>query len=298
MVPPPLPSVVRRHPVLARVAFYAAVVLVAVPAALALAITSPARRTPAPPPAGYVERFVVADGLRLRAWSRPGDPSRPHVLVVHGVGDSMESFLDTAAAFARRGHAVALLDTRGHGGSEGGAITFGARERDDVRAVMDALRAEAPAGFVLVGHSMGAVAVLRAAAGRPDVRAVIAEAPYDTFPDTIAHHAWLLYRMPRWFPVVPLTTRFAGWRGGFEPGEVDAVAAAARCRCALLAIADGADDRMPEAVVRRVFDAHPGPKSLWVAPDAPHVGAALHADYWPTIDAFLRAINAPSSPPP
>jgi alpha-beta hydrolase superfamily lysophospholipase len=289
MVPKALPSAVRRHPVLARVAFYAAVLLVALPAALALAITRPARRSPAPTPAGYVERFVTADGLRLRVWSRPGPPSRPAVVVVHGVGDSMESFLDTAAAFARRGHAVALLDTRGHGGSEGRVVTFGAREREDVRAALDALRAEAPAGFVLVGHSMGAVAALRAAAGRGDVRAVIAEAPYDTFPRTIAHHAWLLYRMPRWFPVVPLTAAFAGAWGGFDPRELDAVAAASRCACALLAIADGADDRMPEAVVRRVFDAHPGPKALWVAPGMPHVGAALHPDYRPTIDRFLRA---------
>ena len=94
--------------------------------------------------------------------------------------------------------------------------------------------------------------------------------------------------MPRWLPVVGMTTRFAGWRGGFDPAEVDAVLAASRCRGALLAIADGADDRMPERVVRRVYDAHPGPKAFWVAPDAPHVGAVLHPDYWPTIEAFLR----------
>ena len=278
----------RRHPVLARVIFYAAVLLIAVPAALAFSITRPFRGPVAPPPPGFAERSVASEGLRLRAWTRAGSPARPTVVIVHGVGDSLESFLDNATAFARRGHGVALLDTRGHGGSEGSVVTFGAREREDVRAVLEALRPGAPAGFVLVGHSMGAVAVLRAAADRADVRAVIAEAPYDTFAGTIAHHAWLFYRMPRWFPVVPLTTRFAGWRGGFDPAEVDAVRAASRCRGALLAIADGGDDRMPEGVVRRVFDAHPGPKTLWVAPGAPHVGAVLHPDYWPTVESFLR----------
>jgi uncharacterized protein len=281
-------SAVRRHPVLARVIFYGAVLLIAVPLALSYSVTRPFRRAAGPPPPGLAERFVVsADGLRLRAWTRAGSPSKPTVLIVHGVGDSLESFLDSAAWFAARGHGVALLDTRGHGGSEGAVITLGAREREDVRAVMDALRPEAPAGFVLIGHSMGAVAVLRAAADRPDVRAVVVEAPYDTLADTIAHHAWLFYRMPRWVPIVPLTTRFAGWRGGFVPAEVDAVQAASRCRGALLAIADGGDDRMPEPVVRRVFDAHPGPKAFWVAPGAPHVGAVLHPDYWPTIERFL-----------
>ena len=267
---------------------YGLVLLVAVPLALAFSITRAFRQQVGPPPPGYTERFVSSDAGRLRVWAKAGSPSRPMVVIVHGVGDSLESFIDNAGWFARRGHPVVLLDTRGHGGSQGNVITLGAREREDVRAAMDALRAEAPAGFVLVGHSMGAVAVLRAAAGRADVRAVVVEAPYDTFPNTIAHHAWLFYRMPRWFPIVPLTTWLAGWRGGFDPAEVDAVSAASRVRSPLLAIADGGDDRMPEAVVRRVFDAHPGPKSLWVAPGAPHVGAVLHPDYWPTIETFLR----------
>ncbi|HLA78893.1 MAG TPA: alpha/beta hydrolase, partial [Vicinamibacteria bacterium] len=67
----------------------------------------------------------------------------------------------------------------------------------------------------------------------------------------------------------------------------DAVAAARAVRAPLLLIADGADDRMPEVVVRRVFDAHPGPKRLWVAPGAPHVGAVLDSSYWPRVLSFL-----------
>lgn len=282
-------SAVAWRPVAGRVVFYSAVLLLALPASFAWVITRPARGPVAPVPRGFTERFLDVDGLRLRAWTRAGDGARPAVVVVHGVGDSLESFVDHAWFFARRGHAVVLLDTRGHGGSEGNVVTLGAREREDVRAAMDWLRQEglAASGLVLVGHSMGAVAVLRAAADRADVRAVIAEAPYDTYRGTIAHHAWLLYRMPSWFPVVPLTVAFAEWRGGFDADEVDAVAAASRCRGALLAIAGGADDRMTEAVVRKVFDAHPGPKRLWVAPGAPHVGAVLHRDYWPTIEGFL-----------
>jgi hypothetical protein len=70
---------------------------------------------------------------------------------------------------------------------------------------------------------------------------------------------------------------------------VDLVKAARATRGALLAIADGADPRMPEVVVRRVYDAHPGPKSFWLAPDAEHVGASARAEYWPTVLGFLDA---------
>ena len=51
---------------------------------------------------------------------------------------------------------------------------------------------------------------------------------------------------------------------------------------------DGADDRMPEAVVRRIVDAHHGPHRLWVVPDAPHVGAVLHPEYYGRLIAFFE----------
>jgi pimeloyl-ACP methyl ester carboxylesterase len=287
---PRVKSIARRHPILGRVVFYSLVILGVVPLAFSHVMTRHFRQSTRPPRAEFREAHVVSDGLRLRTWTRAGSPSMPAVVIVHGVGDSLESFVDQGLAFAGRGHTVLLLDTRGHGGSEGDLITLGAREREDVRAAMDRLRQDkmAGAGLLLVGHSMGAVAVLRAAAGQTDVRAVIAEAPYDTFRETITRHAALLYHLPRWVPLIPLSIALAEWRGGFDADEVDAMAAASQNRGALLAIADGADVRMPEAVVRRVFDAHPGPKRMWVAPDAGHVGASLHPDYWPTVTAFLK----------
>ena len=85
---------------------------------------------------------------------------------------------------------------------------------------MDALRARRAArarGWSSMGHSMGAVAVLRAAAGQPDVRAVIVEAPYDNYRANVFHHAWLLYRLPRWVPIIPITIAIAEWRAGSAP---------------------------------------------------------------------------------
>jgi pimeloyl-ACP methyl ester carboxylesterase len=212
-------------------------------------------------------------------------------VIVHGLGDSLESYVDRADVLARRGHTVLLLDLRAHGASEGRYTTLGGHEREDVRAAMDALRKEgrAGAGLVLMGHSMGAVAVLRAAAGQRDVRAVVVEAPYDTYRANVFHHAWLLYRLPRWVPIIPITIAIAEWRAGFRADEVDAVRASASFAAPLLAIADGADTRMPEEVVRRVADAHAGPHQLWVAPGAEHVGAILHPDYWRVVLAFLDA---------
>lgn len=274
---------------LVRVVFYGAVLFLALPLAFSQVMIGAIRRPAGPVAAGYQEVRIRSQSLGLRAWVARGDPRRTAAVLIHGVGDNLESYQSQAAVLRGRGHTVLLLDLRGHGGSDGAPMTLGGHERDDVRAAMAHLRQAglAPSGFVLMGWSMGAVAVLRAAALEPDVRAVVAEAPFDTYRETMARHAWLLYRIPRWLPLLPLSITIAEWRAGFAADEVDAVAAARTLKAPLLLIADGADDRMPEAVVRRVFDAHPGPKALWVAEGAPHVGAVLDPSYWPKILAFL-----------
>ena len=276
--------------VLRRVLLYSVALFVGLPIAFAHVMTRPFRGpVSAAPPAGWTALSLTADGLRLRAWTTPGLPGRAAVVVAHGVGDTLESFTEFGRSLRARGHPVLLLDLRGHGGSEGMLSTLGGHEARDVRAALDHLRAD-PAGangVIVMGFSMGAVASLLASASRDDVRAVVVEAPYDTYRDNIRHHAWLLYRIPRWTPLVPLSIALAEWRAGFDADDVDAVAAARSIRAPLLAIVDGADERMPEPVVRRIFDAHHGPRQLWVAPGAGHVAASLHPDYWTVLTGFL-----------
>lgn len=276
---------------MARLALYGGAIFVGLPLAFSFVMTRTYRLSaPSSPPRGIEEVFLTSDGLRLRLWLAPGDPQRATALVVHGLGDSLESYLEHALLYRARGQTVALVDLRGHGGSEGSLTTLGGRERDDVRAAMAELRRRglAARGLILEGHSMGAVAVLLAAVGQPDVRAVIVEAPFDTYRDSVRRHAWLIYRLPGWVPVIPLAIRFAEWRGGFDADDVDAVDAARSLRAPLLAIVDGLDERMPQPVVARIVAAHPGPKRLWIADGVEHVGAIFHADYRRVLTTFLE----------
>jgi pimeloyl-ACP methyl ester carboxylesterase len=274
----------------ARTALYGGAVFVGLPLAASQVLVGTIRSsigTPRPP---WEETVVRSGDLKLRAWTTKGERTRATAVVVHGLGDSLDSYVDVGDFLNRRGHPVLLLDLRGHGGSAGRLTTLGGHERDDVRAALRSLRegGRGNEGFLLLGVSMGAVAVIRAAAEESDIRAVIAEAPYDTYRGTVAHHARLYYRLPEWFPLLPAAIKVAEWRGGFDADEVDAVAAARSMSAPLLLIVDGADPRMPETIVRRVYDAHPGPKRLWVAEGAPHSGASLTPDYWETVLQFLE----------
>lgn len=273
-----------------RLLLYGGALFVLLPLAFSHVMTRTYRASATAGPApGYLALSLVSDGLKLRAWLARGDPGRPAVVLVHGLGDSLESYLEHAAVFRGRGSTVLLLDLRGHGGSQGRHTTLGGLESHDVRAAMEHLRGTglARTGLVLMGHSMGSVAVLLTAADQQDVRGVIVEAPYDSYRGTVAHHARLLYGLPGWVPIIPLAIRAAEWRAGFDADAVDAVRAAGRVHAPLFAIVDGADPRMTEAIVRHVFDAHPGPKRLWVADGVDHVGAIFHPDYRRRLTGFL-----------
>ncbi len=281
----------RRSRVAARVGLYGGLVFVGLPFAFSQVMIGTHRRPVSSRPAeGYEQVSLVADGLRLRAWLGRGRGDRLAFVIAHGLGDDLESYLDHARPLRARGHTVLLLDLRGHGGSEGSFTTLGGLESHDVRSAMRHLREQglAPSGLGLMGASMGAVAVLLAAADEPEVRVVIAEAPFDTYRDTIRRHAKLIYGMPPWVPLIPLSIRVAEWRAGFSADDIDCVAAARRIRAPLLAIVDGADERMPEPVVRRVVEAHAGRHRLWVAPGAPHAGAILDPSWERQVVGFLE----------
>lgn len=278
-----------RARILARIVLYGGALVVGLPLATSQVLLRTIRHPTSDPWPPWQEIAVASEGLRLRGWLAKGAPERPAVVMAHGLGDSLESQVDAGAVFHSRGHPVLLLDLRGHGRSEGHLTTLGGREREDVRAGLRALRERGLGahGFILAGASMGAVAVIRAAAEEPEVRAVIAEAPYDSYRSTVAHHARLFYHLPEWFPLLRAGIAVAEWRGGFDADDVDAVEAARHFRAPLLLMVDGDDPRMPEAVVRRVYDAHRGPKRLWVAPGAPHAGAPSASGYWETVLRFL-----------
>lgn len=120
------------------------------------------------------EDTLTTDGctLRTRRWSAP-DP-RAVVVLVHGFAASavQPSLVRQAEALAEEGLEVFSYDSRGHGRS-GGLCTLGDAEEHDVAAAVDMVRSLG-LPVVLVGASMGAIAVLRyAAAGDGAVVGVV-----------------------------------------------------------------------------------------------------------------------------
>ncbi|MGH9112928.1 MAG: alpha/beta hydrolase, partial [Acidimicrobiales bacterium] len=117
--------------------------------------------------------LLTADGVRLAArwWEAPstiGDPAGSvAVVLVHGFAASKDeaSVEEVARRLSASGNPVLTYDSRGHGESAG-LCTLGDLERLDVDAAVGAA-VERAGEVVVVGTSMGGVAVLNHMAGAP-----------------------------------------------------------------------------------------------------------------------------------
>jgi dienelactone hydrolase len=133
---------------------------------------------------GVERRSAVVAGVPVEVARPTKTTGRlPGVVVAHGLGASRQLMRGFADTLARRGYAVELVDLAGHGANterlpgtgEGPAAE--ARLDHDLDVAVGHLRAIPWVDgerIGLLGHSMGAAAVLRYAGAHPAVRATVA----------------------------------------------------------------------------------------------------------------------------
>jgi pimeloyl-ACP methyl ester carboxylesterase len=110
---------------------------------------------------------VDLDGAEvfLATGGRAHEPGRPLAVFLHGAGMDHSVWALQARWFAWRGHNVAAVDLPGHGASGGPPLASIEALADWTLALVKRLGA---ARALLVGHSMGSLAALAAAAGDPE----------------------------------------------------------------------------------------------------------------------------------
>jgi len=100
----------------------------------------------------------------------------PVVVAVHGWGANGSTLAPMVEPLVRAGIAVVLFDAASHGDSSAEAFSSLPRFAEDLAAVLDALRGHPPldaSRIALLGHSVGAAAVLLHTARHGGVQAVV-----------------------------------------------------------------------------------------------------------------------------
>ncbi|MEX2548856.1 MAG: alpha/beta fold hydrolase [Nitriliruptoraceae bacterium] len=241
-------------------------------------------------------RMRTRDGVDLAAAYIPrhgggsAAASDAAILLVHGFGASgrKPSYARLAAALATYAPVLAL-DLRGHGHS-GGVCTLGDREVLDVEAALGWLAGIGHHTLVAIGASMGASAVLGAAASGIDLAGVVSISGPATFREVVPPGP-LRQLQDVWYSPVRRAALRAGLRirlaapsrWSFPP---DPEVAAGRIRAPLLVIHGVDDAYFPVDDARRLVAAAGGATSLWLA--GPGFGHAEDG----FSDAFATALGA------
>lgn len=261
----------------------------------------------------FDEVRIPSGGVDLPAWWIPADGGRPGpaVLLVHGWESARDRTLPNVPVLHAAGFHVLTIEVRGHGlnppeelpltaGEFGADATAGARHllaRKDVTRV------------ALLGHSMGGIGALLAAAAEPRVAAVVAaSAPAD--PYRLTRQTFRLARLPLpgpfAYPLAWLTTHVFLEPRGHTVRSVSAARAIETFRGPVLLIHGDRDRVVPvghlsrlerAAVKAREGDPEAGPVEALVIPGGEHSWLYEFASYRGTVARFLAtALGGPLTP--
>jgi pimeloyl-ACP methyl ester carboxylesterase len=215
-------------------------------------------------PAG---RQVLKGWLLHGGRATQGDTDGPLVLLTHGWGASYGTVLQLAVPLVDAGYDVLVFDVRGHGRNAAVPFATVRHFRDDVEAVVRYAHTRFPARrLVAAGHSMGAAAVVLAAArGAPVDGLVLVASPADVLEVTAD------YLRSRGFPgrFMVVALRPFWWmriRGSFR--RLVPATAIAAIRQPVLIVQAGRDRRVPADHAERLSSASHRP--VHVIPGAGH----------------------------
>jgi alpha-beta hydrolase superfamily lysophospholipase len=250
----------------------------------------PERGTPADRGIEYRElRIPGPAGKRLHGWLLPREAASDSIILLHGWGGNAEMMLPLALPFWRAGLQVLLLDARNHGRSDRHGHSSLPVFAEDLQSAMDWLRRQHPRQMkrlALLGHSVGAGAVLFTASRRRDIDAVIAIAPF-AHPERVMRRTLAPLRLPDW--LVRLVLRYVERVIGHRFDEIAPIHTLCRIDAPVLLVHGDADRTVPLGDARDIIGHCPSPRRrLLVIPGADHDSVEFIEDHAAELIGFLH----------
>jgi pimeloyl-ACP methyl ester carboxylesterase len=202
------------------------------------------------------------------------------VLYLHGNGSNVGSNVEHANRFHHLGFSVFPIDYRGYGKSQGD-FPSEYRVYEDAELAWDYLvkqRGIHPNQIYIYGHSLGGAIAIDLAVRHPEAAGLIVEGSFTSV------RAMVDFQKPlfRVFPInFLLTQRF------------DSLSKVDRLQMPVLFIHGTADNVVPAQMSKKLFDAAPEPKQLYMVPDGGHNNVAQigAAEYLQRLSAFWDIPN-------
>ena len=198
------------------------------------------------------------------------------VLYLHGNGSNVGANVEHANRFHRLGLSVFLIDYRGYGKSQGD-FPSESQVYEDAQLAWDYLvqqRGVNPNQIYIYGHSLGGAIAIDLAVRHPEAAGLIVEGSFTSTRAMVDFQKGLFWL----FPIdLLLTQRF------------DSLSKVDRLQMPVLFIHGTADNVVPVEMSKKLFDAAPEPKQLYIVPDGGHNNVAQigGAEYLQIVSQFL-----------
>jgi dipeptidyl aminopeptidase/acylaminoacyl peptidase len=251
-------------------------------------------------------RVPTADGLTLPGWfvPAPGSGEGPGVALVHGWESARDRLLPMIQFLHAAGFHCLAADVRGHGANLPETLPITAGEFGaDALAGWRALHARPEVTrAAILGHSMGAVGAILAAAAEPRIAAVVATStPAD--PWRLTRQTFRLARLPFpdviAYPLAWITTRVYLRPRGYRPAGISATSALARIEVPVLLVHGTQDAVVPFGHLEHLASATKAgaPIERLVIEGGQHSWLYEFPIYRRTVAAFLaHALGGPLAP--
>jgi pimeloyl-ACP methyl ester carboxylesterase len=223
--------------------------------------------------------ITASNHSELIAWyARPANWNGDAVILLHGVGDNRQGMSGFAELFLSHGYSVLLPDSRGQGLSQG-SLSYGVREKDDVRHWFEWINLrEKPNCVFGMGESMGAAIVLQATTTTPFC-AVVAESSFASFRQIAFIRVGQMFHAGSWVGRIVLRPSVEGaFLYGWLTRRINLAEASPEqsvlgLRIPVLLIHGLADKNIPARQSELIHDRNPSDITLWEVPRAGHCGA-------------------------
>ena len=198
------------------------------------------------------------------------------VLYLHGNGSNVGANVEHANRFHRLGLSVFAIDYRGYGKSQGD-FPSESQVYEDAQLAWDYLvkqRGVNPHQIYIYGHSLGGAIAIDLAVRHPEAAGLIVEGSFTSTRAMVDFQKGLFWLFPiDWL----LTQRF------------DSLSKVDRLQMPVLFIHGTADNVVPVEMSKKLFDAAPEPKQLYIVPDGGHNNVAQigGAEYLQIVSQFL-----------
>lgn len=231
----------------------------------------------------------IRRGKHLFGWHllASNAPDAATVVILHGWGANAEVMLPVAQPLYDAGLNVLLIDARNHGQSPWDGYSAMPKFAEDAGAAVDWLYANTGTTRVaLLGHSVGAAAVLLAGARRDDIAAVISIASF-------AHPKWL---MQRWLqklrfpaPLIKLVLRYIEVLIGHSFDEIAPIQTVQNVTGPVLLVHGDADKDVPVSDFEAIKANMAGKDQSLLIAGAHHGSIDKIEEHGHEMVAFLRA---------